>query len=127
MDDPRFVPACPNCSDWIQHAERLERKISRQAGEIAELMKQVKALQEKLAGTKKDSTNSSKPPSSDITKPRKKLTPGERRRGGQLGHGPQQRPPFELREVDNVQLHMHESCPQCCGPVEQLSSSRVLQ
>jgi transposase len=127
MEDPRTVPECPKCADWIQHAERLERKISRQAGEIAELIKQVKALQQKLAETKKDSTNSSKPPSSDITKPRKKLAAGQRRRGGQLGHGPQQRPPFELREIDDIQLHTHESCPQCGGSVEQVSSTRVVQ
>lgn len=127
MDDPRLVPECPKCADWIQHAERLERKISRQSGEISELTKQVKALQQKLAGTKKDSTNSSKPPSSDIVKPPKRLKPGERRKGGQPGHGPQQRRPFELREIDHIQLHTHESCPQCSGPVEQVSSTRVLQ
>jgi transposase len=129
------TPECPKCADWIQHAERLERKISLQSAEYRDLskkfdevMKKFKELQEQVASGKKDSTNSSKPPSSDIVKPPNKSPPGQRRRGGQLGHAPQQRPPFELREIDDVQRHAHESCPRCGGPVEQLQApAQVLQ
>lgn len=118
---------CPKCADWIRHAERLEARLSQrdevireQGKKLDELTKIVRDLQEKVASGKKDSTNSSKPPSSDIVKPPKKSALGQRRRGGQLGHAPQQRPPFELREIDDVQQHSHQSCPQCGGPVKQL-------
>jgi len=129
------TPECPKCADWIRHAERLERKIAQRdevikglEKKVGQLIKLVGELQEQVAGGKKDSTNSSKPPSSDIVKPPKKSTPGQRRRGGQIGHGPQQRPSFELCEIDDVQQHAHESCPQCGGPVEQLPTpAQVLQ
>lgn len=130
-----LIPECPKCADWIRHAERLELKIAQRDEVIRGLEKKVEGLiklvgelQEQVAGAKKNSTNSSKPPSSDIVKPPKKAVSGQRQRGGQLGHGPQQRAAFELSEIDVVQLHTHESCPQCGGPVEQLpGSAQVLQ
>lgn len=55
---------------------------------VAALTKRVAELELELAKAKKDSSTSSKPPSSDITKPKQKK-PGRRkklRRGGQPGH-----------------------------------------
>jgi transposase len=85
-----------------------------------QLKKQVRHLRELLAARGKDSTTSSKPPSSDIVKPAKKPVSGPRRRGAQVGHAPQQRPPFEASQIDAVEQHAYESCPQCGGPVELL-------
>jgi transposase len=134
MAERDLLPYCAKCADWIAHAERLELREARKDEEFRDLLKKFeeltkrfKELQEQVAGAKKDSTNSSKPPSSDIVKPAKASGPG-RRRGGQLGHAPQQRPPLELREIDDVQRYTHESCPQCGGPVEQLPTpAQVLQ
>jgi transposase len=128
MSQGEIAPECPKCAELLQHVEQLERRMARKDREFRELEKKLKRLQEQVAGAKKDSTNSSKPPSSDIVKPPRSAVAGQRRRGGQLGHAPQQRPPFELREIDDVQRHSHRSCPQCGGPVEQLpTSAQVLQ
>jgi transposase len=118
MDEPGTE--CPNCADWMRHAEMLERKIGWILAKLTEANKRIRRLQEALAGRTTDSTNSSKPPSSDIVKPPKKPAQPRRRRGGQENHAPQQRPPFEAREIDAVERHAHEACPQCGGPVEQL-------
>ena len=45
--------------------------IDKQAGEIRTLKDTIKRLEERIAQLEKDSGNSSKPPSSDIVKPKK--------------------------------------------------------
>jgi len=60
-----------------------------QSKEIAKLTARVAELELALAKAKKDSSTSSKPPSSDITKPKTSKKPGRRgkpKRGGQPGH-----------------------------------------
>lgn len=112
----------------MRHAEMLERWISRILEELAEAKGKIRALEERLAGTKKDSTNSSKPPSSDIVKPPKKSPSRQRRQGGQVGHAPQQRPPFQPGEINAVERHAYAACPQCGGPVEVLPApAQVIQ
>jgi len=65
---------------------------------------QINALEEKLAKAQKHSGNSSKPPSSDIVKPRRKTDKKGRRRkpkiGGQPGHDRHARTPFSPDEID---------------------------
>ncbi len=78
--------------------------------DLHELKERIARLEIELAKAKKNSTNSSKPPSSDITKPdgnkqddTKKTADGKspkRKRGGQPGHPRHQRPAFEPSEVD---------------------------
>ena len=73
--------------------------------ELRELKERISQLEAELARAKKNSKNSSKPPSSDITKPdgKKKTADGKspkRKRGGQPGHPRHQRPAFEPSEVD---------------------------
>lgn len=106
-------------AELMQHVERLELKLSQLQERAVKAETQVKQLQEELRGAKKDSGNSSKPPSSDIVKP-KKRAPGKRRRGGQEGHAPQLRTPFAPHEIEAVERHAYDACPQCGGPVEQL-------
>jgi len=100
--------------------ERLELKYLHLLSKLTKAEKRICDLQEALAGRQKDSTNSSKPPSSDIVKPAKKSVSFPGRRGAPLGHAPQQRPPFQAAEIDAVQPHAYESCPRCGGPVELL-------
>jgi hypothetical protein len=65
----------------MRHVEVLERKIGWILAKLTKSEAKVRRLQEQLAGSKKDSTNSSKPPSSDIVKPPQKPSLRERRRG----------------------------------------------
>ena len=62
--------------------------IEKQAEEIKTFKKTITRLQEQIARLKKDSSNSSKPPSSDIVKTGKILRRlgKKRKRGGQHGH-----------------------------------------
>jgi transposase len=96
--------ACARCADLEQRLGQLQARLA-----------QVEA---KLAAAKKDSSNSSKPPSSDIVKkPKDKPTNGKKRkRGGQPGHAKYERPLFPADQVDYSDLHCVE-CPDCHGPV----------
>ena len=69
--------------------EDLRNLVAKQARQIAALTQRVAELELALAKAKKDSSTSSKPPSSDITKPKTSKKPGRRKkpkRGGQPGH-----------------------------------------
>ena len=82
--------------------EDLRRTVADQAKQIAELMARVAELELQLAKATKDSSNSSKSPSSDIVKPPAKKT-GRRKkskRGGQPGHQKQVREPLPPERVD---------------------------
>src|SRR4029079_19782675 len=79
------VGKCRHCAGLLRDVERLEIKVSWLLSELTKAEKRVRQLQEALAGRDKDSTNSSKPPSSDIVKPPKRHSPAsaawERGRG----------------------------------------------
>ena len=64
----------------------------------------------------KNSSNSSKPPSSDITKPNKKKKgkKGKKRKiGAQPGHKKNERTPFTEDEIDSFHDYHLEACPIC--------------
>ena len=93
--------------------EQLRDLVTKQAAEIERLMAQIEALQSRiaelelaLAKAKKDSSTSSKPPSSDIVNPKpKQKKPGrrkKRKRGGQPGHPRQLREPLPPERVDET-------------------------
>lgn len=95
------------------------------------LAQRVAQLERELAAARKDSSNSSKPPSSDIVKPRKDAPgpPGTRRpRGAQDGHAMHDRPPFAADQVKAAELHVLTCCPCCGGPVQPTDNApRVVQ
>jgi transposase len=68
-----------------------------------------------VAGLSKTSSTSSKPPSSDITKPPKPPAPNGRPRsiGGQPGHARHERTPFAPDQIDRIQDHRLDRCPDC--------------
>ena len=72
--------------------------------EIQQLRNENKMLREEIASLKKDSGNSSKPPSSDIVKPPKPKGRGKkkRKRGGQKGHKKFERPAFTPEQIDQT-------------------------
>jgi transposase len=101
---------CPEC-------QRLRRQIDAQAARINALEARVRELGEKLAAALKNSSNSSKPPSSDIVKPNKPAVGGnteKRKPGGQPGHPKYEREPFPPEQVTLAAVHLLEACP-CCG------------
>jgi transposase len=80
-------------------------QLKRQAAVVERLTQRVAELELALAKARKDSSTSSKPPSSDIVKPKPKKAPGRRkkpRRGGQPGHERQLREPLPPERVDET-------------------------
>ena len=106
------------CASLEAVVEELRAVVRLQEQRLAE-------LERKLAALRKNSSNSSKPPSSDIVKPQ---SPGKakqgkgkrakRKRGGQPGHQMHDRPPFDADQISDTQVHELAACPCCCGPVE---------
>ena len=87
---------CPNC-------KKLAKQIAELRQQLAAALTEIERLKAVVAVGKKDSSTSSKPPSSDITKPPKpprgKGKKGKRRPGGQSGHRRHTRPLFPPEEV----------------------------
>ena len=81
---------------------------------IAYLLQRIQVLEEKVARLEKNSSTSSKPPSSDITKPaHEQRQPGKRRTGGQPKHAGHRRallPPEKVDQIEELEL---EVCPDC--------------
>ncbi len=87
------------------------------------------ALREDLAAARKDSSTSSKPPSSDIVKPKPALEDGAKRSiGGQPGHPKHERQPFPAEQITHFEEHALEVCPCCGGPVHRNADlARIVQ
>jgi transposase len=123
-------------NELLDVIRRLEARIAAQDQIIAELKatitakdQRIEELEAQLAKSKKNSSTSSKPPSSDIVKPnRSGRRKSKRKRGGQPGHKKHERPLFPPEEVRKVHEHTLDGCPQCGGPVERIDEApRVLQ
>jgi transposase len=84
---------------------------------ITDLVAQVEQLETENARLKKNSSTSSKPPSSDIVKPKKPPSKDgkKRKRGGQPGHEQHLRFPFPPEAVNHFQPHTLDCCPDCGG------------
>jgi transposase len=121
----------PRASDLEQENERLRRELSdreqqirRQAEQIAEQKrqiadaeKQIADLERQLALRKQNSTNSSKPPSSDglAGEPRERgrRKKSRRKAGGQPGHRGAHRPLVPIAKVNEVRSILPEQCRHC--------------
>jgi transposase len=86
--------------------------------ENAQLRARVQELEARLG---QNSTNSSRPPSSDppATPPRPPAPPSRRRRGGQPGHPSHQRALVPPEAVDQVVAHWPTHCRGCQAPLPQ--------
>jgi transposase len=83
----------------------LEQTNAQLRGEVRQLRADNQKLQDQIARLKRDSSNSSKPPSSDIVKPKNKGTPrGKHKRkiGGQEGHPRHERIPFAPDDIGPI-------------------------
>lgn len=107
MAESNRESGCPGCAERDRRVATLEQRIAR--------------LEAELAAARKNSSNSSKPPSTDIVRPKPKSgKPGRRKKrriGGQPGHPRHERPPFTEQELDKVWEWRYSSCPCCQGPL----------
>jgi len=101
---------CNNC-------RRLQTRVDALEAELADLKQLVAQLGQQLAAARKDSSTSSKPPSSDIVKPPKPSLPegqDRRRIGGQPGHPKHERAAFPPEAINAGAFdHRLYSCPGC--------------
>jgi len=116
MAEPVGEQGCPNCARVLQRLEQMERRVAE--------------LEAELAAARKNSGNSSKPPSSDIVKPKPAAQPpaGQRKRGAQPGHPRHERVAFDESQIDRIRDYVVPACPDCGGPVEPSAEPpRMLQ
>ena len=104
--------------------DQQEKRMEQQAQRIGE-------LERKLAQARKNSSTSSKPPSSDIVSPPRPSPPGgkgKRKIGGQPGHARHQRPPFPAGAVNESHEYTLDACPGCGGRLQPANETpRVIQ
>jgi transposase len=102
---------CANCQRLQQQLDTLQAKFDA-------LQAKFELLEQRLAAARKDSSTSSKRPSSDIVKPaRTEPAPetGPRSPGGQSGHSKHERPPFAPEMIANTFDYRVDVCPDCGG------------
>jgi len=86
-----------------------------------DLVRLVLVLQDQIARLRKNSSTSSKPPSSDIVKPPKSKPKkgGKRKIGGQPGHKRHERKQLDADEIDFTVIYDPGVCPDCGGPLDE--------
>jgi len=99
---------------------------------LIELDSKVDELTARIAKLSKNSSNSSKPPSSDIVKPsnraQRRCDKKKHKKGGQLNHPKWERVPFDSNDVMPIYYTL-TSCPHCAGSMERLADEpeKILQ
>ena len=113
-----YEPALALCRSDPESAARLICELSArgeaQQRQIDLLLRQGAELERTVARLAKNSTNSSKPPSSDITRPKpQQRQQGKRKIGAQPGHPRNARPAFPEADIKKFHDYRLESCPEC--------------
>src|SRR5580692_4775741 len=94
-----------------------QKQIADAEKQIADAEKQIADLERQLARRKQNSTNSSKPPSSDglAGEPRERgrRKKSRRKAGGQPGHRGAHRPLAPIERVDQIQSVLPDQCQHC--------------
>ena len=110
---------------------RLEERVRAVEAENAALRKRSAELEAEVARLRKNSSNSSKPPSSDIVKPPKPPAPAgrtKRRIGGQPGHARHEREAFPPEQINRTRVYTLDCCPDCGGRLKPVKGEpRVIQ
>jgi len=100
-----------------------EKQIADAEEQIADAEKQIADLERQLALRKRNSTNSSKPPSSDglagEQRPRGRKHKSKRKPGGQPGHAGHHRPLLPTAVVNAVEVQLPKQCGHCGGKLPQ--------
>lgn len=94
----------------MQDKDTIIRQLTDENKQLREYIKvlenKIQLLEEKIIRLERNSSNSSKPPSSDIINPRPSSKRNKkRRRGGQLGHNKYSRQPFTPQQIDKTIIH----------------------
>jgi transposase len=100
----------------IYHAgpEAVVKVICELSRQVDLLQKRVEELERKVSQLSKNSANSGKPPSSDITRPKpQQRKKGKRKIGAQPGHPRHERPAFPEAEIKNFHEYRLDACPEC--------------
>ena len=104
-------------ADREEQIRRQAEQITEQKHQIADAEKQIADLERQLALRKQNSTNSSKPPSSDglAGEPRERgrRKKSRRKAGGQPGHRGAHRPLVATEKVDEIRPVLPEHCRHC--------------
>jgi transposase len=112
---------CKELADKEQQIRRLAEEVAEQRRQIADAEKQIADLERQLALRKQNSTNSSKPPSSDglAGEPRERgrREKSRRKAGGQPGHRGAHRPLVDITKVDEIRPVLPEPCQHCGHPL----------
>jgi transposase len=114
------TPECANCRRLMAIIRELHVAYGKRIAE----------LEARIARLERNSSNSHKPPSSDIVKPKAPGPPHGRGRkiGGQPGHPRHERPPFGPDQIDRTCQYALKRCPGCGGPLQDSSDPpRVVQ
>ena len=103
----------------LREIERLREQVAERDHQITEKEQQIADLERQLAASKKNSTNSSKPPSSDglagKQRPRGRQRKSKRKPGGQPGHPGRHRELVPPDRVNELQMVLPAQCRHCGG------------
>jgi len=106
--------------------EELRRKVAEREKQITDAEKQIADLERQLGLRKRNSTNSSKPPSSDglagEQRPRGRKHKSKRKPGGQPGHPGHHRPLIPTAEVSAIEVVLPKQCRLCGKSLPQKPS-----
>jgi transposase len=119
-------------TDLQAECERLRLEVADLKAQLATALALIDDLKNQLAVATKNSTNSSKRPSSDIVKPKPTNADGsttKRSIGAQPGHPMHERQPFPPEQVTASFEHRIANCPHCGDTLRPLISiePRVVQ
>ena len=95
-----------------------DKRIAELEALLKAALERIAELEARIAVLEKNSSNSSKPPSSDIVKPPaqpKGKQKSKRKRGAQKGHKQHLRKPFDENQIDNIVEFKLDACPTCGG------------
>jgi transposase len=112
----RAQTGCRACRRLRQELAAHRAALEGCRAQLQEFQATVPRLQEQLAAARKDSSTSSKPPSSDLVKPPRPTPPpgdGPRAPGGQVGHPKHERAPFPPEQVQASFEYRVDVCPDC--------------
>lgn len=103
----------PTFASFQDERQFYQRRIAELEQKVTLLTEQNVKLLEQLAKRDKNSSNSSKPPSSDIVKPPKPPSPaGPRTAGGQPGHPGAHHQPFTESQLNDQWEKVPDRCPR---------------
>ena len=113
----KFKKGSERIAELDKQLQEKEKELADAQKKIAEQEKQITDLERQLSLRKRNSTNSSKPPSSDglagEQRPRGRKHKSQRKPGGQPRHPGHHRPLLPTAEVDVLKVLLPERCEHC--------------